>query len=523
MRALLSVYDKTGLTEFARGLSDLGWELVSSGGTSEALSAAGIDHAEVAELTGAPEMLDGRVKTLHPVVHGGILADRSKPAHLDALDRLGIGLIDLVVCNLYPFSSDPSVELIDVGGPTMVRAAAKNHEHVGVVVDPADYGPVLEELRRDGALSPDTRVRLARRAFAHTAGYDAAIVAWLDEREPPAGAAPGTLAGPERTDPAATLPPTIHLTLEHAASMRYGENPHQHGARYRIAGQHSWWDEVVQHGGKELSYLNVFDADAAWRLVHELPVPGGDDVAVAIIKHANPCGAAVHADLSQAYARALACDPLSAFGGVVAIGGRVTEGVAEEIAAGPQADVILAASYDEGALAILSSKRKVTRLLSGPDPEPIVRQVRTLGAAALVQDGDRFLVDPADWTVATTACPTDAQWQDLAMAWKVCARTTSNAIAVVTDRQAVGVGAGQQSRVVAAELAVGKAGDRARGGAAASDAFFPFPDGLEVLAGAGVAAVVQPGGSIRDDEVVAAAERAGIALVMAGGERHFRH
>jgi phosphoribosylaminoimidazolecarboxamide formyltransferase / IMP cyclohydrolase len=523
MRALLSVYDKTGLTEFARGLSGLGWELVSSGGTSEALSAAGIDHVEVAELTGAPEMLDGRVKTLHPVVHGGILADRSEPTHLDALDRLGIGLIDLVVCNLYPFSSDPSVELIDVGGPTMVRAAAKNHEHVGVVVDPADYGPVLEELRRDGSLSADTNRRLARRAFAHTAGYDAAIVAWLDEREPPAGAVAGGLAGPERTDPAALLPPTLHLTLEHAASMRYGENPHQHGARYRLAGQWSWWDGVVQHGGKELSYLNVFDADAAWRLVHELPVPGSDDVAVAIIKHANPCGAALHADLAQAYARALAGDPLSAFGGVVAIGGRVTEAVAEEIAAGPQADVVLAASYDEGALAVLSSKRKATRLLSGPDPEQIVRQLRSLGASVLVQDADRFLVDSAEWTVATTARPTDAQWQDLLMAWKLCARTTSNAIAVVADRQAVGVGAGQQSRVVAAELAVGKAGDRARGGAAASDAFFPFPDGLEVLAEAGVTAVVQPGGSIRDDEVVAVAERSGIALVVAGGERHFRH
>ena len=523
MKALVSVYDKTGLEEFARGLVDLGWELVSSGGTSDALSAAGIDHVEVAELTGAPEMLDGRVKTLHPVVHGGILADRSKPEHLDALDRLGIGLIDLVVCNLYPFPSAPSVELIDVGGPTMVRAAAKNHEHVGVVVDPADYGPVLEELRRDGWLSLDTRLRLARRAFAHTAGYDAAIVAWLDEREPPVGAVPGSLAGPERTDPAALLPPTLHLTLDHAASMRYGENPHQHGARYRVSGQDSWWDEVVQHGGKELSYLNVLDADAAWRLVHELPAPESEDVAVAIIKHANPCGAAIHVDLAEAYTRALACDPLSAFGGVVAIGGRVTEPLAEVIAGGPQADVIVAASFDEDALAVLSSKRKVTRLLSGPDPEPIVRQFRSLGASVLVQDADRFLVDPSEWTVATSARPTEAQWQDLVMAWKVCARTTSNAIAVVADRQAVGVGAGQQSRVVAAELAVEKAAERARGAAAASDAFFPFPDGLEVLAGAGVAAVVQPGGSIRDDEVVAAAERAGIAVVMAGGERHFRH
>ncbi len=522
MRALLSVYDKTGLVDLARGLSELGWELISSGGTSTALAEAGIDHIEVADLTGAPEMLGGRVKTLHPTIHGGILADRSEPEHLDALDRLGIGLIDLVVCNLYPFSSDPSVELIDVGGPTMVRAAAKNHDHVGVVVDPKEYGAVLDELRRNGALSLDTRQRLAREAFAHTAGYDAAIVEWLDEREPLSDQldlSPGAL----EFDTLALLPPSIHLTLERVGSLRYGENPHQHGARYRIAGQHSWWDDAVQHGGKELSYLNIFDADAAWRLVHELAPVGSDDLAVAIIKHANPCGVALDEDLVVAYRRALECDPQSAFGGIVAIGGPVTVAVAEAIAAGPQADVIIAPSYDEVALAALASKRKATRLLSAPPPEPVVRQFRGLGASMLVQDADRFLVDPSSWQVATKAEPTEAQWRDLALAWKVCARTTSNAVVVVTGGQAVGVGAGQQSRVVAAEIAVAKAGARAVGGAAASDAFFPFPDGLLVLANAGVAAVVQPGGSIRDGEVVAAADEAGIAMVMAGGERHFRH
>ncbi|MGO8870005.1 MAG: bifunctional phosphoribosylaminoimidazolecarboxamide formyltransferase/IMP cyclohydrolase [Acidimicrobiales bacterium] len=522
MRALLSVYDKTGLVGLARGLSDLGWELISSGGTSAALTEAGIDHIEVADLTGAPEMLDGRVKTLHPVVHGGILADRSKADHLDALDRLGIGLIDLVVCNLYPFTSDPSVELIDVGGPTMVRAAAKNHDHVGVVVHPAEYGAVLDELQRNGSLSPDTRRRLAREAFAHTAGYDAAIVAWLDRREPDL-AEPNPEGAAEEFDAAALLPPSIHLTLVRAGSLRYGENPHQHGARYRIAGQHSWWDEVVQHGGKELSYLNLFDADAAWRLVHELPSDTPGETAVAIIKHANPCGAAVAPDPVTAYERALACDPQSAFGGIVAIGGTVTAAVARAIAAGPQADVIIAPTYDDGALTSLASKRKATRLLSAPAPEPVVRQLRGLGASVLVQDADRFLVPPSRWEMATRARPTDAQWRDLALAWKVCARTTSNAVAVVTDGQAVGVGAGQQSRVVAAEIAVSKAGHRARGGAAASDAFFPFPDGLLVLTEAGVAAVVQPGGSIRDGEVIAAADEAGIAMVMAGGERHFRH
>ncbi len=518
MRALLSVYDKTGIVDLARGLSGLGWELVSSGGTSAALAEAGIDHIEVADLTGAPEMLGGRVKTLHPKVHGGILADRSKPEHLEDIERQGIGLIDLVVCNLYPFSSDPSVELIDVGGPTMVRAAAKNHDHVGIVVEPGEYGAVLEELRTRGTLSPDTRQRLAREAFAHTAGYDAAIVAWLDEQEPP----PLDELNAESFESAALLPPTIHLTLERAGSMRYGENPHQHGARYRIIGQHSWWDDVVQHGGKELSYLNIFDADAAWRLVHELP-SGRDELAVAIIKHANPCGAAVGTDLVEAYQRALECDPQSAFGGIVAIGGPVTPALAEAIAGGPQADVIIAASYDDAALAQLSSKRKATRLLSGPTPEAVVRQLRGLGASVLVQGPDNFVVGPSDWEVATKVRPTDAQWRDLALSWKVCARTTSNAIAVVNGGQAVGVGAGQQSRVMAAEIAVSKAGSRATGAAAASDAFFPFPDGLVVLAEAGVAAVVQPGGSIRDGEVIAAADEAGIAMVLAGGERHFRH
>ncbi len=515
MRALLSVHDKTGLVDLARGLHELGWELVSSGGTSAVLAEAGVAHTEVADLTGAPEMLGGRVKTLHPTIHGGILADRSKPEHLSDVERQGIGLIDLVVCNLYPFTSDPSIELIDVGGPTMVRAAAKNHAHVGIVVDPEEYPAVLAEVRANGSLSEDTRRRLAREAFAHTAGYDAAIVDWLDAGGPGADA--------DLDEDAVLLPPTIHLTLERVGSLRYGENPHQQGARYRIVGRTSWWDEVVQHGGRELSYLNLFDADAAWRLVHELAEPGGPDLAVAIIKHANPCGAAVAADLVVAYERALACDPTSAFGGIVAVGGRVTIEVAGAIAAGPQADVIIAPSYDTEALAQLASKRKATRILSAPAPEAIVRQYRGLGSSVLVQDADRFVVPRSEWEVVTKATPSESQWRDLALAWKVCARTTSNAIGIVNDGQAVGVGAGQQSRVVAAEIAVGKAGERAQGGAAASDAFFPFADGLLVLANAGVAAVVQPGGSIRDGDVVAAADEAGISMVMAGGERHFRH
>jgi phosphoribosylaminoimidazolecarboxamide formyltransferase/IMP cyclohydrolase len=522
------VYDKEGLVELARGLSDLGWELVASGNTAAALSGEGIAHTEVAEVTGSPEMLGGRVKTLHPRIHGGILADRAKPEHLADLDANGIGAIDLVVSNLYPFSSDPSIELIDIGGPAMVRAAAKNHEHVGIVTSPDDYPKVLAELRTSGALSPATRRRLARAAFAHTAAYDAAIVAWLDAGGPTpmVDLAGSTDADAEESALAAVLPATLHLSLERAEVTRYGENPHQRGARYRMAGTASWWDDMVQHGGSPLSYLNIFDGDAAWRLVHELAGDAGrsgaTQAAVAIIKHANPCGAAVAGDVVTAYERALEADPLSAFGGVVAIGGEVTDEVAEAVAKGPQADVIIASSYSPGALETLRARRKATRILSGPAPEVPVRQLRSLGSCVLVQDVDHFASPPGEWRVATRRAPTDEEWRDLVLAWRVCGRTTSNAIVVVAGGQAVGVGAGQQSRVVAAEIAVAKAGERAKGGAGASDAFFPFPDGLLVLAEAGVTAVVQPGGSVNDEKVVAAADEAGLAMVMSG-ERHFRH
>jgi phosphoribosylaminoimidazolecarboxamide formyltransferase / IMP cyclohydrolase len=524
MRALLSVYDKDGLVELARGLSDLGWELIASGNTSATLSEAGIAHLEVAEVTGSPEMLGGRVKTLHPKIHGGILADRSKPEHLADLRANGIDAIDLVVSNLYPFSSDPSVELIDIGGPAMVRAAAKNHEHVGIVTSPADYSVVLAELRADGSLSPATRRRLARAAFAHTAAYDAAIVNWLDAGGPGPSATElegATDADREETELGDVLPRTLHLTLERTEVLRYGENPHQRGSRYRVAGAPSWWDAMEQHGGTPLSYLNLFDGDAAWRLVHELAADSGED-AVAIIKHANPCGAAVAGDLITAYERALECDPLSAFGGVVAIGGNVTAAVAEAVAAGPQADVIIARSYAPEALERLTARRRATRLLSGPAPEAATRQLRSLGASVLVQDVDRFVSPRTEWRPVTKRRPSEEEWRDLVLAWRVCGRTTSNAIAVVANGQAVGVGAGQQSRVVAAEIAVQKAGERAKGGAAASDAFFPFPDGLLVLADAGVTAVVQPGGSVKDQEVIDAADEAGLAMVMTG-ERHFKH
>jgi phosphoribosylaminoimidazolecarboxamide formyltransferase/IMP cyclohydrolase len=503
MRALLSVYDKHGLTELARGLRELDVELVASGGTADELSAAGIEHLTVEELTGLASILGGRVKTLHPTLHAGILADRDVPSHLAELEREGVTPIDLVVCNLYPFRSDPSIELIDVGGPTMVRAAAKNHAHVGIVVDPGDYGSVLDELREVGALSAQMRRRLARKAFAHTAAYDAAIVTWLDEVD------------------GETLPETIHLTLERAALLRYGENPHQRGARYRIEGHRTFWDDAIQHGGAELSYLNLFDADAAWRLCHEL-ASDADSPAVVIVKHANACGAAVAPTLTEAFRRALSADELSAFGGIVAVAGPIDEEVAAAIAEGPQADVIVGTSLTEEAVALLAKRRRTTRLLSCPAPSLPTLSLRTIGDAVLVQDPDVFCVPPSSWTVATTRAPSSEEFADLVVAWRVCGRTSSNAIVIAREGTAVGIGAGQQSRVVAAELAVTKAGDRAKGAAAASDAFFPFPDGLQVLADAGVTAVVQPGGSVKDAEIVAAADTAGLAMVLTS-ERHFRH
>jgi phosphoribosylaminoimidazolecarboxamide formyltransferase / IMP cyclohydrolase len=510
MRALLSVFDKTGLVSLAEGLDGLGWEIVSSGGTSKALDDAGIAHRQVAELTGAPEMLGGRVKTLHPVIHGGILADRDDPAHVAELESRGIAPIDLVVCNLYPFRTDPSIETIDIGGPTMVRAAAKNHAHVGIVVDPADYGPVLDELRSSsGSLGAPTRRRLARAAFAHTAAYDAAIVSWFD------GSGPGPAPGSE-----GVFPPTLHLTLERAQELRYGENPHQAGARYRRPGEPTWWDGVVQHAGSALSYLNLFDADAAWRLVGELPLPG--TTAVVIVKHANPCGAALGSTLEEAYKAALECDPVSAFGGVVALGGRCTSAVAAAVAEGPQADVVVAAGWDPGAIDVLTARRKATRLLEAPPYTGSAVEVRSLGGGFLVQQADVSRTVRGEWRVAGATVPTDEQWPDLELAWTLCARTTPNAIVVVRGGQAFGVGAGQQSRVEAAQIAVRKAAGRAVGGSAASDAFFPFRDGLDVLADAGINAVIQPGGSVRDGEVVAAADERGIALVLTG-ERHFRH
>jgi phosphoribosylaminoimidazolecarboxamide formyltransferase/IMP cyclohydrolase len=513
MRALLSVWDKTDLVEFAGALRKLGVDLVASGGTAQALADVGIEHVDVEDVTGFPEMLDGRVKTLHPRIHGAILADLDKPEHRAALEEHEITPFELVVCNLYPFHSNPSIELIDIGGPTMVRAAAKNHRHVAVVTSPSQYPAVIAEITEHGSLSETTRHDLARTAFAYTAGYDAEVAKWFDG---------GALFGeaPSTTD--AVVPETLRLTLERADVTRYGENPHQIAARYRVAGASSWWDGVTKHAGSALSYLNFFDADAAWRLVHELDHDAPGHEVVAIIKHANASGAALGSSLGDAFSKALAADPQSAFGGIVALGGFVDEDVAILIAAGPQADVIIASGFSDEAVATLVSRRKATRLLSAPSPEPLGLSIRTFGNMALVQNADEIVVPASEWRCVTDATPSAAQLQDLVVAWRVCARTTSNAIVIAKDAVAVGIGAGQQSRVVAAGIAVTKAGEHARDGSAASDAFFPFADGLESLTDAGVTAVVQPGGSVRDQDVVDAANRAGIVMMMTG-ERHFRH
>jgi phosphoribosylaminoimidazolecarboxamide formyltransferase/IMP cyclohydrolase len=503
-RALLSVYDKTGLVELARGLEALGWELVASGNTAAALSEAGIAHRQVADVTGAPEMLGGRVKTLHPAIHGGILADRSVPSHRDDLERHSITPIDLVVCNLYPFAAEPSVEMIDVGGPTMVRAAAKNFAHVGVVVDPAEYDTVLEELQAQGRLSDETRHRLATAAFAHTAAYDAAIVTWFDASGAPSASG--------------ELPPTIHIALEEAQHLRYGENPHQQGARYRRIGEKSWWDDVVQHSGLELSYLNLYDAEAAWRLVHDL----GSRPAAAIIKHANPCGVAIAGDLPTAYRRAFECDERSAFGGIVAVNGIIDDATCDAIVAAAQADLIIAPGYADGTLDRLRAKRRNTRLLQASPPGPIGLDLRQISGGFLVQEPHTFASGRSDWRVVTKAAPTDEQWADVELAWRLVGHVKSNAIVLVKDGQAVGIGAGQQNRVESGQIAASKAAGRAAGGACASDAFYPFPDGVEAAAAAGVAVVIQPGGSLRDDEVIAAADGLGLAMVFTG-ERHFLH
>jgi phosphoribosylaminoimidazolecarboxamide formyltransferase/IMP cyclohydrolase len=499
-RALLSVYDKTGIVDFARELQKRGVQLLSSGGTAKAIADAGIPVIAVDDITGVPPILDHRVVTLHPKIHGGILADRSKPSHDEDMATYGIEPIDLVVSNLYPFAQDPGIETIDVGGPAMVRAAAKNHTFVTIVTDASQYAPLLAEMdANDNSIGDEMRREFAIAAFASTAAFDAQIVAWLQEGE--------------------QLPKYIDLALERTGDqLRYGENPHQQGARYRIAGTTSWWDDIEQHAGLALSYLNLYDADAAWKLAFDL----GAQPTCAIIKHANPCGVAVADDLAAAYQLALECDERSAFGGIVALNRPIDTATVERMVAGPQADLVIAPGYEPGTIDALIAKRKNTRLLTAPAPSGSGLEYRQISGGFLVQDAAHFAATRDDWRVVTKRQPTEAEWRDAELAWRVCGHVKSNAIVLVKDGQAVGIGAGQQNRVESGEIAAKKAAGRAQGGACASDAFYPFPDGIEAAAAAGVSVIVQPGGAMRDEPNIERADELGVAMVFTG-ERHFLH
>jgi phosphoribosylaminoimidazolecarboxamide formyltransferase / IMP cyclohydrolase len=502
-RALLSVYDKTGVVELAQSLVDAGWDLVSSGGTAAALRDAGLTVTDSAEITGFPAILGHRVVTLHPMIHGGLLADRDDPEHQADMARYGIEPFDLVVVNLYPFAQSPGVELIDIGGPTLVRAAAKNHAHVGVVVDPADYEPVLDEIRSEGALSATTRKAMAAKAFAVIAAYDGDIARWF-------------------TDGADDLPPTQHLSYwRWPLELRYGENPHQRAALYRADGVTPWWAEMTQHGGLALSYLNLYDADAAWQSAHDL-AHHFDQPAAVIVKHANPCGAAVAPSLADAYQHAFECDERSAFGGIVAVTEVLDPGTVERMVAAAQADVVIAPGYAPGTIEALQAKRKNTRLLEAPAPVADRWHLRPVTGGLLVQDQHRFVSTRPDWRVVTQRQPSESEWADAELAWRVCGWVRSNAIVLAKDGTAWGIGAGQQNRVESGQLAAAKSAGRAAGGACASDAFYPFPDGIEAAAEAGVAVVIQPGGSVRDDQNIARADELGLAMVFTG-ERHFFH
>ncbi len=500
-RALLSVYDKTGIAEFASALHALGWTLLSSGGTAAHISAAGVPVTDVAEVTGTPPILDHRVVTLHPNVHGGILADRDNPQHLDELQQYGIEEIDLVVVNLYPFGSKPGVELIDIGGPAMVRAAAKNFVHVGVVVDTADYADVLEMIE-GGYFGISARRVLAQKAFRITSAYDAAIASWLADENPDRASA--------------LVPPILTMVAERAEILRYGENPHQIGARYRLPGVESWWDSAVQLNGKEMSYLNVLDTEAAWQLVSTFDRP-----AAVVVKHANPCGVALDSTILGAYTKAHAADPISAFGGIVAVNGEVNEATAREISQ-VFTEVVIAPSFSAEALEILCEKENL-RLIEAVAPyHSMAIDVRSIDGGLLVQQVDEANEPLDDFTVVTDRAPSDVEWQDLLLAWQTVAATWSNAIVLANNEVVVGVGGGQPNRVDAARIAITRAGDSARGAVAASDAFFPFGDTVEELAAAGVTAIIQPGGSVRDSASISAANTHGIAMVFTG-TRHFRH
>ncbi|WP_210594407.1 bifunctional phosphoribosylaminoimidazolecarboxamide formyltransferase/IMP cyclohydrolase [Streptomyces sp. GESEQ-35] len=509
-RALVSVYDKTGLEDLARGLHEAGVELVSTGSTASRIAAAGVPVTKVEELTGFPECLDGRVKTLHPKVHAGILADLRLDSHRQQLDELGVAPFDLVVVNLYPFretvasgaSPDECVEQIDIGGPSMVRAAAKNHPSVSVVTSPARYADVLAAVR-DGGFDLSTRKRLAAEAFQHTAAYDVAVASWFASEYAPVDES--------------EFPDFLGATWQRENTLRYGENPHQPAALYTSGS--GGLAQAEQLHGKEMSYNNYTDTDAARRAAYD-----HDEPCVAIIKHANPCGIAIGADVAEAHRKAHACDPLSAFGGVIAVNRPVSKEMAEQVAE-IFTEVIVAPDYEDGALEALAKKKNI-RVLRAPEGPKNDVEVKAIDGGALLQVTDRLQADgddPANWTLATGEALGPEDLRELSFAWKACRAVKSNAILLAKGGASVGVGMGQVNRVDSAKLAVERAGaERAQGAYAASDAFFPFPDGLEILTEAGVKAVVQPGGSVRDELVVEAAKKAGVTMYFTG-TRHFFH
>jgi len=510
-RALISVYDKAGLAELAGGLHRCGVEIVSTGSTARVITEAGVPVTPVSEVTGFPEVLDGRVKTLHPHVHAGLLADQGNPEHVRQLAELGVAAFELVIANLYPFGDTVRsgageaevIEQIDIGGPSMVRAAAKNHGSVAVVVDPSSYADVVATVRAGGFDAADRR-RLAAQAFAHTASYDSAVANWF---------ATSLARGGEDYWPA-----YAGWAFERADILRYGENPHQRAALYVEPDARPGIAQAEQLHGKEMSYNNYVDADAAHRAAYDFAGP-----CVAIIKHSNPCGIAVGTDIAEAHRKAHACDPMSAFGGVIAANQPISVAMAEQVA-DVFTEVVVAPGYDDGALDILTRKKNV-RLLGCPPRTAGGVEIRDISGGALAQTVDAIDApgdDPARWTLAAGQPVAEHGLRDLAFAWRAVRAVKSNAILLATDEATVGVGMGQVNRVDAARLAVERAGNRARGAVAASDAFFPFADGLRVLLDAGVVAVVQPGGSVRDEEVIAAAEAAGIPLYLTG-TRHFFH
>lgn len=509
-RALVSVYDKTGLEDLARGLHEAGVELVSTGSTAGRIAAAGVPVTKVEELTGFPECLDGRVKTLHPKVHAGILADLRLDSHREQLAELGVEPFDLVVVNLYPFretvasgaSDDECVEQIDIGGPSMVRAAAKNHPSVAVVTSPQRYADVLAAVK-DGGFDLAARKRLAAEAFQHTAAYDVAVASWFASSYAPADDA--------------QFPDFLGATFARKNTLRYGENPHQPAALY-VDGSGGLADAEQLHG-KEMSYNNYTDTDAARRAAYD-----HDEPCVAIIKHANPCGIAVGSDVAEAHRKAHACDPVSAYGGVIAVNRPVSKEMAEQVAE-IFTEVIVAPDYEEGALEALAKKKNI-RVLKAPGAPCNRVEAKQVDGGVLLQVTDRLQADgddPAGWTLASGEALGDEELKELAFAWKACRAVKSNAILLAKDGASVGVGMGQVNRVDSCKLAVERAGEeRARGSYAASDAFFPFPDGPQILIDAGVRAIVQPGGSIRDEQVVEAAKEAGVTMYFTG-TRHFFH